>query len=793
MSKFNESKVKQIFSQYFNITNVDAEINVIKQHIVERVKKFIIDYENIYPIEKIEKTKLLSHSASLQKYISGKKIENDELRVENIEFFELYHNDKAKRRVGSRSLTYNNDKYLLSINKNPYEMSIMSPYAGFTYRGVGRMLFYRSDRDLNVMNILDYNLQLKDRHDIDKVYYKRSDFIVDFVKSIYGNNIYNNLLKLKQFKTERFNQGDGNLVLDLYQRLMYYGFELYNQLRKDNDPIIDGILLFDGNAEPLINKNYDYYFPGTELLVFSPENRLVLESIYYIKDNIMFYDINTWKKYLEEIALPEIIKKGMNETKPYSFQEFRKINTMLNNYVRRCRYMYMNNDMFNPIISLKNILIYLDTECSCLFIRKLQENISDNKVFKQENVFPLSTAIQKDKRFIGPDQNSAYITQEICINNSSERYSIPEKPEGVIRIMTYNVHFWMGPKRQNDFENKGNDIVMMINSINPDIICLQEVQIDDSIGWNTIKTKFDKNYVVSEKYFCSADWSKFGNMIIYKKDIQFKNYRIIDHIGIQADTEITEGKTSSRKIEKRCAIACDINIYNKNYTIYSVHLEVENEKDRIDLTQKIIEDIKKNRDDNKISIVLGDFNSTRKEQPYKLMNENQMIDSYNFKGIPPPLYTTWTGTEIDFIFLDSSKITKSSVLGTFVVHTPLSDHLPLFIDLKKENETINYNTLIRFVNDLTDLNYDIMTMNEKDLLKIEGINSWYKTIVDKNNLNVNSDIKYNTGIGYDKIINKNSLIDLIDNQKFKNINLNEFPTIMKLMSESKKRLIMKLD
>ena len=50
----------------------------------------------------------------------------------------------------------------------------------------------------------------------------------------------------------------------------------------------------------------------------------------------------------------------------------------------------------------------------------------------------------------------------------------------------------------------------------------------------------------------------------------------------------------------------------------------------------------------------------------------------NFGGRPAPPYTHWTGTTVDFAYVHGD---EAAVHGAYVRPTPLSDHLPVVVDL----------------------------------------------------------------------------------------------------------------
>lgn len=787
--KFKENYIKigEWFPQKYDVEKVLTDLENI---ITNKMKNFLEENRDKYKIRKIVKDTFLLHSANLSNFESNiDKIDENELNAENRDLFELNMNDPLKRREGSTSFTYNNNNYYLSKNQKSMEMSMVSVYSGVKDIYLGRLLMYRNKDELNVLDILDYDLNLDIvQKDHSQTYTKRILF------NIYVYNYF-----IGDISNMKFDYDPG---LQYLQRLIYYIFELYAKKRGPSDPKIDGLLLLDGTVDPLLWKNEQelYFIPGIEVLIFSPEKELILESLYYIKDNILIYDINTWKEILEKRILKELIENPKkNEYKNFNIDEYKRLNVIINNYANKCRNIYLRNDMYNPLEKLKGKTFKMDTECSCMIVKNIKENISKKK-YIQTNKQPLLTNTLSGKnegRYDINKQNKAFVTQEVCLKDMSEDYMVPKKPNNTLRIMTYNVHYWQGPRDKNEYNVKGkkrkhlyngDEIVNVIHALDPDILGLQEVMnidVDNDwgyINWTEISDKLKLIGYELNNSFCGADNDYFGNMLIHKNTIKMSNYRSLTY----NNSAVVSG--NNEKGKRRCAIICETEINNTNYSIYCIHLDDTSRLGRNEFTDLIAEDMKKNI--NK-KILMGDFNSYRSDYPYQKLKSINMNDCYSHKNLIPPSYTTWTGTEIDYIMVDND-LDKDTIMGCFTGHTPLSDHLPIIMDIKIGNSSYD-GTFIRLPYD----SYEniIMTNYEHELNTIPEESSWFKYIK-KNMLNEEKIDRNNVELPTSEILSKFTLVDRIplnkligDTEILKKKNIIKYlnPTKLKIILYSQKK------
>jgi len=304
--------------------------------------------------------------------------------------------------------------------------------------------------------------------------------------------------------------------------------------------------------------------------------------------------------------------------------------------------------------------------------------------------------LRSGKDDINLDQKIACYIQD-CKKLTHENSAIPfhQMNQNTVRFATYNVHFWHGAghgkSKQGNFEN----IIKVIKKINADVIVLQEVVLSDK--FDTIKL-FEK---MGYKYwaFCkTVNHGSFGNMLLSK-------YPIIKSV-------ITKLFDADKKIKKQQRGFVNMRIQlpnNKAVSVYGTHLDVydESENTRLAEIQELIEFTKQDKNQN--IIVTADFNAVRKQDyqykindklvwdlvnksnksrfgintPTKALDElasESFVDSFTKSTIPGPKFTVWSGTVVDFIFLN--KNWNLPISGCYVMYTSESDHIPVIMDVK---------------------------------------------------------------------------------------------------------------
>ncbi len=284
-----------------------------------------------------------------------------------------------------------------------------------------------------------------------------------------------------------------------------------------------------------------------------------------------------------------------------------------------------------------------------------------------------------------------------CAQYSSENAHIPKhiKNDNTVRIMTYNVFGWRNVYEKNNF----NGILKVIDDIQPDVLVLQEVSLFDE---RSIKNEFNKrgyNYSA----FCNTvpnKFTPFGTQIFSKYPLSETQ-----EITFQADSALNS-------IEKRGYIETVITLpHHQQLTLYATHLDVWDNSGEL-RKKEITELLNKIKTKKGNYIIAGDFNSVR-AQDYNysvngkkvwdiltastlkrtglpsstgaldLIEKYGFVDSFSKHSVPTPRFTVWSGTAVDFIYLN--KQWKLPILGSYVHYNVESDHLPVIMDIATQD------------------------------------------------------------------------------------------------------------
>ena len=276
-----------------------------------------------------------------------------------------------------------------------------------------------------------------------------------------------------------------------------------------------------------------------------------------------------------------------------------------------------------------------------------------------------------------------------CNKLSQENKKIPNAKGNIVRIATYNVHFWTDAQKNKNYDG----ILKIILMINADILILQEVLLFDQ---KRIEEDFQKmGYYVRK--FCATQGRKFGNMILSRLPLTSKPI---------AKTFEIDKKSGG---EQRCFINFKVQLPNKEVvSVYGTHLDVYNgESHRLAEINELLKFTQLDKCKN--IIIAGDFNSVRKKdyqynvngkltwdlycktmeqlkkekistETLDTIEKNGYQDCFSLANISMPKFTCWTGTVIDFMFL--SKYWTLPIKGCYTFYDCASDHLPIIMDVE---------------------------------------------------------------------------------------------------------------
>lgn len=256
------------------------------------------------------------------------------------------------------------------------------------------------------------------------------------------------------------------------------------------------------------------------------------------------------------------------------------------------------------------------------------------------------------------------------VQAQQENKKIPKKDDSIFRIMTYNVHFWRNPENTQGAMQKMMEVIFKVN---PDILILQEVSPNEGFAQgkyftNSTAMNLLKSLGFTEFSACNTvpqGW--FGNVIAGKK-----KFLDIKRFAFKGQKE--------GQAEARCyTVAQAMLPTNDNVYIYGTHLEVRDDGTiRLAQIQEIMARINQYLPNSNV-LVAADFNATRKSGAVQQLQAAGYKDCFTYMGWQHPTFTTWAGTEIDFIFL--SPKWHLPLAGCYVYYDAASDHLPVIMDI----------------------------------------------------------------------------------------------------------------
>jgi endonuclease/exonuclease/phosphatase family metal-dependent hydrolase len=304
-----------------------------------------------------------------------------------------------------------------------------------------------------------------------------------------------------------------------------------------------------------------------------------------------------------------------------------------------------------------------------------------------------------------------YITYASTILPKSSISNLPIREHGDFRIASFNIHYFTDVFEKKDtYQNVLRDI----QDIDANVIFLQEVivggiiQISKDLTLDVsdlfIKLK-DMGYSIP--VFCNSvpSWyyGIYGNMALIdessmefcKKQSICSDFNQTIYTFPKSEKVVTVSGNNEGSKETRCYIYLQFYQKSKVLHFFGTHLDVADENLRVRQMEKIIQDAAIFRNENDYVFILGDLNTFDREQytndesilnnPFT-KNNGKVVKLLGSKGYfnmftKPPLMTTWNNTTVDFIFCN--KHIPDKYYYTNVYPTTSSDHLPVFVTLKK--------------------------------------------------------------------------------------------------------------
>ncbi len=258
---------------------------------------------------------------------------------------------------------------------------------------------------------------------------------------------------------------------------------------------------------------------------------------------------------------------------------------------------------------------------------------------------------------------------------AEENEKIPKKDNSIFRIMSYNVHFWQNPEAT---QSALKNMMHVIATVNPDILILQEVSPNEGFAQGKYflnSRAFNELQKLGFTDFSACNTVQsgwFGNVIASKKSLLDKNR--FAFVGQRENS-----------LENRCYSLAQTRLSTgDDLYVYGTHLEVrDNGTIRLAQVSEIIQRIQWELPNSNV-LLAADFNATRSSGAIQLLQQNGYQDCFTYMGWHAPTFTSWAGTEIDFIFL--SPKWDLPLAGCYVYFDAASDHLPVIMDIELQRQ-----------------------------------------------------------------------------------------------------------
>lgn len=239
-----------------------------------------------------------------------------------------------------------------------------------------------------------------------------------------------------------------------------------------------------------------------------------------------------------------------------------------------------------------------------------------------------------------------------------------------LRLATYNTHRCEGPITQNPSNDRAHyDMTArVISLLAPDAIALQE--LDEKTSWHPVSqiNELAKRTGMHATFGRAIDQrgGQYGNGILSREE--------------PVSTDIIS-LPNPDKTESRIALVAEF----KNFVFIATHFCHKSEVNRTEAAKALNEYAAEHFTSSKPVYLAGDLNLSRTTSAAFL----ELLKSW--KILTSNDYTMSTGnTRIDYVLIYTGNQTTYEVLGAAVptfreidVYT-VSDHLPVFVDLKKE-------------------------------------------------------------------------------------------------------------
>lgn len=246
-----------------------------------------------------------------------------------------------------------------------------------------------------------------------------------------------------------------------------------------------------------------------------------------------------------------------------------------------------------------------------------------------------------------------------------------DNPGQTLRILTYNVHRWLGTDRQ----ISPTRIAEVIASCQPDIVALQEVRVG-----RVRAGEVDQAATVA---------SALGMDLHFQPTIRILGEQYGIAVLARHSSRIVKAgrlptQSARPSFEKRSALWVAVEINGQTIQVVNAHLSLRSGERRTQAAALVGRDWIGHPDCAEPAVLLGDFNAPPLSRSYRMIADRlQDAQLSNSFGEPQPTFHT----RAPVLRLDHVFVTKSiEVIDAGPVRTPLarvaSDHFPLLAQLR---------------------------------------------------------------------------------------------------------------
>ncbi len=327
--------------------------------------------------------------------------------------------------------------------------------------------------------------------------------------------------------------------------------------------------------------------------------------------------------------------------------------------------------------------------------------------------------------------DEATITQYESIRTTMRRFgleSAPPKPDHTFRLTTYNIENLFDAHDDPDLIGRNEDIddtkpeeqlissALAIRAVNPDVLCIQEVESESALleYRDTYLADMGYDHVVS---IDAGNERGIENAVLSRYPISnFKNWPLLPLGGVHPEKYGTQKNWYAGEpiVFRRSPLMVDIEIPTSdddNADTWTLTLFVMHHKSgryntywreaETKGTLKLLDEVSQAHPERPI-IVLGDFNATPKDTSVTLYLENGYTDLFGSRKDSREIITHESERRIDFILANDQALQRLNPQNAFVLGLAsrpegtnyrdlpsfpgyASDHYPVSIDINRPN------------------------------------------------------------------------------------------------------------